>query len=708
MRLSKFIIVNLEPILQEWQKFAATLVPLEQKKDELLLRDHLKKMLEVIAADLAVPETAEKKSKKSKGHYTNSKKTFATIHGSDRLQSGFSLDAAIAEYRALRASVTRLWQEANIGQPESETTINDIIRFNEAVDQSISESVTSYSLEKEKQTRVFETILSSSPDLSFTFDLDGQFAYGNKALSDLFQLPPDQFLGKTFLDIDMPDAAELQRKIEHVIKTKEQFCGEMTFKETYGHWRFYEYIYVPVFDQKGKVEAVAGTARDITERKAVEEKNWQKANYDLLTGLPNRRLFQDRLEQDVTHAGRSGVPIALIFIDLDHFKDANDQFGHEAGDLLLRLVADRLRSCVRKTDTVARLGGDEFTVILQDLLDAERAEIVAEKILKELANPFQIFNHIVHISGSIGIAFSSQDANTPEQLIKNADHAMYVAKHAGRNRFSFFSPIPELSIAERLRLIVDLRLALPQRQLAVFYQPIFNLADGKIVSAEAFLRWHHPEIGMVLPEQFIDMAETAGLVTEMMEIGNFVFSEAAMRSREWCALSGIPFQISINMSALQFSVHPNTMNWGAFIKSIGLPLHSISVDIKEEVLLNMPAKLKDRIVDLHDAGIELAVQNFGIGNLTIGRLKKFPIDTIKINRLLVHEATANGESEMTAQQIIMQAHKAGWKVIAEGVEKIDQLDWLQEAGCDYAQGYLFSAPVRAEEFEKMLHYPSRA
>jgi len=703
MRLSKFITDNLEPILQEWQTFAATLVPAKYKADQDFLRDHVKQMLHTIAADLAIPESPVKKDEKSKGQRPPAKKTAASTHGSDRLTSGFSMDAAIAEYRALRASVTRLWQDAHIGQPPQTTHLDDIIRFNEAIDQAITESVMSYSFDKERQSRVFETILSSSPDLSFTFDLKGRFAYGNKALCSLVGLALDKLIGKNFLDLDVPHGAELLETINHVIKTKEHYSGEMMFKELSGQWGHYEYIYAPVLSKRGKVEAVAGTARNITERKAAEEKNWQKANYDVLTGLPNRRLFQDRLEQDLTRATRIGVPMALLFIDLDHFKQANDQFGHEAGDTLLRLVAERLRSCVRKTDTVARLGGDEFTVLLQDPTGTEHVELVAEKILHELANPFQIFNHAVRISGSIGIALSSREAGTPEQLMKNADQAMYVAKHAGRNRFSCFVPAQVHSEFDRLRLIADLHEALPQHQFTVVYQPVFNLTNGKIASAEALLRWHHPGIGMLLPGQFIDIAESAGLASELMEIGNFVFTEAAMRSREWSALLGSPFQISINMSAMQFSAHANTMNWGTYIKSLGLASNSISVDIKEAALLNAPKAVKDRIVELHEAGIALAVEDVGAGNLSVARLKKFSVDTIKIDPSLVRETSVDHRSQTATGNIIAQGQKLGWKVIAGGVEKIDQLDWLQEAGCDFAQGFLFAAPVQAEEFEKMLH-----
>ena len=245
----------------------------------------------------------------------------------------------MAEYRALRASVTRLWQKSLSNKPISDATICDLIRFNEAVDQAINESVTSYSFEKEQEVRVFDTSLSSSPDLSFTFSLDGRFAYANKALLELFGLTPDKMIGKRFLDLGLPNAGELQYHLDRVISTKKQIRGETPYASPSGDNVFFEYIFVPVLDRDGAIEAVAGTARNVTERKAIEDLNWQSANYDLLTGLPNRRLFLNRLERDVKHAERIGAQIALLFIDLDHFKKANDDFGHDAGDVVLRPVA---------------------------------------------------------------------------------------------------------------------------------------------------------------------------------------------------------------------------------------------------------------------------------------------------------------------------------------------------------------------------------
>ncbi|RZA09312.1 MAG: GGDEF domain-containing protein [Moraxellaceae bacterium] len=440
MRLANFILENLERILQEWQEFAATLVPLEQQADKELLRDHLKQMLEAIALDLAAPQTVSEADLKSKGlsDVPDEQETAASIHGLDRLSLGFSLDAAMAEYRALRASVTRLWKEALAGEPFSISMMDDLIRFNEAVDQAISESVTSYSSEKEQETRVFDTILSSSPDLNFTFDLHGRFMYANQALRNVFELPLTKIIGKTHADLKLPDSDDRQREIQQVIETKKQYRGENEHINAQGVKAFYDYILVPTLDKNGNVEAVAGTARNITERKAAEDLNWHKANYDLLTGLPNRRLFTDRLEQDIKHAERVGAQVALLFIDLDRFKAANDNFGHDAGDILLRLVAERIRACIRETDTVARLGGDEFMVILQGFADIGHVEVVAEKILETLASPFKIFENTADISSSIGIAFYPKDAATAEELQKNSDQAMYSAKAGGRNRFSFY------------------------------------------------------------------------------------------------------------------------------------------------------------------------------------------------------------------------------------------------------------------------------
>lgn len=450
MLLSKFILDNLETILQDWEAFAASLLPVDHDLNQVELRDHAKKMLQDIAEDLAQPETEKQEIAKSTGQ-SDSKSTAATEHGKERLGLGFSLNAALAEYRALRASVTRSWQKALIGKPQSPIAMADLIRFNEAIDQLINESATSYSFEKELQKRAFDAILSSLPNISFIVTLEGRFSYANKAAAELYGLPADQLVGKNFVDLDLTNAAELQQHIEVVISSKKQVEGEMSHAVPGGQTHYYDYIFVPAFDATGMVDAVAGTAYNITERKRREDQNWNKANYDSLTGLPNRQLFFDRMEQEIKHAERVGSRTALLFIDLDHFKAANDHFGHETGDILLRLVADRLRACVRESDTVARLGGDEFTVVIQDLADPQQAELVAAKILTELASPFQILNNTVRISASIGLTVAPQDARESADLIRNADKAMYTAKTAGGNQLIFFAQCPGESIGAQLQ-----------------------------------------------------------------------------------------------------------------------------------------------------------------------------------------------------------------------------------------------------------------
>ena len=265
--------------------------------------------------------------------------------------------------------------------------------------------------------------------------------YVNKAMSELFLLPQNQIIGKQFIDLDPRNGIEIQHQVEHAIRTKTELRGEINHQNSSGQIQFFDYLLVPVIDQEGTVEAVVGMARNMTERKQREDRIWYFANHDELTNLPNRRLFLDRLEQQIKYAVRVGACTALLFIDLDAFKEANDRFGHETGDRLLQLVADRLCLCVRDSDPLARLGGDEFCVILAGWIDIRSIELVAGKILTVLASPFSILNHTVQISASIGIALSPQDAGTPEDLIKKADQAMYAAKMAGRNQFRFFTSL---------------------------------------------------------------------------------------------------------------------------------------------------------------------------------------------------------------------------------------------------------------------------
>lgn len=441
IRLADFIRDHIDEILGEWEAFASTLVSTTDQTDSTMLVDHARAMLMTIAADLDEPQTRGEQKSKSVGLEGErpGRATPAVAHGAERLADGFSLDAAMAEYRALRASVVRRWQEANAEPIVPGSEIDDVIRFNEAIDQAICESVRSFSAEKDQQTRVFDAILSSSPDLSFTFDLDGLFQYANRALIDLIERPLDEIVGRDWAAFDLPDRLEFGRFIRAVVTSKVQVRGEMAYAPTARLGGVFEYILVPVLDTAGALERVAGTARDVTDRKFTENANWQKANFDALTDLPNRRLFHDRLEQDLELTKRTGVSLALLFIDLDRFKEANDAFGHHVGDGVLKLASERIRACVRATDTVARLGGDEFTVILKGAPTAKSASLVAEKIVRDLATSFAVSGQAVQISASVGIALTGPGAESADELMRNADLAMYEAKAAGSNQFRIFA-----------------------------------------------------------------------------------------------------------------------------------------------------------------------------------------------------------------------------------------------------------------------------
>ena len=432
----------MESILQEWQEYADSLQP-GKDMNKIELRDHAKAMLESIAKDLMTPQSVQQEVKKSKGHtgylgkYSKILDETAGQHAIGRFDSGFSIQNLVSEFRALRASVLRLWEKDP--QAAQLSDLNEISRFNESIDQALAESVDVYANQKERNIRLFETALLSSPDHNYILDLKGKFLYANKALADQCGKEVQQMLGKKIIEFGLIEVVEMEQSIKKVIQEKTAIRGEIRYRSQAGKTSFYEYILTPILDPAGEVEAIAGTERDVTERKSWEDAAWHRSNYDHLTELPNRSLFRDRLEQQIKNSERTGKLAALFFIDLDNFKEANDTLGHEAGDHLLQQAAARISACVRKNDTVARIGGDEFTVILTEFEQITHVKKMANKIIKELAKPFQVDGNKVTISGSIGISLIPQDATNPEDLISNADQAMYVAKNEGRNQFRFFS-----------------------------------------------------------------------------------------------------------------------------------------------------------------------------------------------------------------------------------------------------------------------------
>jgi diguanylate cyclase (GGDEF)-like protein/PAS domain S-box-containing protein len=469
--------------------------------------------------------------------------------------------------------------------------------------------------------------------------------------------------------------------------------------EAYLEWLAIE----TVFDSNGDVLRRIGLISDITDQKRAEETIWRQANYDALTELPNRRLFLDRLKHETVRAQRAGRLVALMFIDLDRFKDVNDTFGHHMGDLLLVEAARRISECVRVTDTVARLGGDEFTVIMSDLVHTDRVTQIAQEMIDSLAQPFSLRGEVAYVSASIGITIFPSDTQDVEVLLTNADQAMYVSKGLGRNRYSYFTGSLQSTAQTRLQLGKDLRTALSAGQLELYAQPIVDLASGRVVKAEALLRWRHPAYGMVPPMQFIPIAEESNLINE---IGEWVFRESAQTAKKWqeARQAGAPdapdaeyIQISVNKSPRQFLSGNTEETWVDYLKQLGLPTECIAIEITEGVLLHDRPEVARKLAQFHDAGIRVSLDDFGTGYSAMAYLKTFPIDYLKIDRLFVRDMATDPDAHAIVEAIIVMAHKLGLEVIAEGIETAEQRDMLKAAGCDYGQGFFFAKPMPAAD-----------
>ena len=455
-----------------------------------------------------------------------------------------------------------------------------------------------------------------------------------------------------------------------------------------------------IFNDDGDLQRYVSMGSDITNKVRSDELIWRQANYDFLTGLPNRYMFQDRLEQETRTSLRQGALLALLFIDLDHFKDVNDSLGHPVGDQLLVHAAERINGCVRDSDTVARMSGDEFTVILPRLAHTLDGEKVAEQIISALAEPYSINDQTIHVQASIGITFCPDDACEASQLIGNADQAMYESKTAGRNRLSYFTQSQHDEAQNRLKLLNDMRSAVESRQFELHFQPIINLATGNISKAEALIRWNHPERGMISPAEFIPLAEETGLI---VGIGDWVFREAAAKAKRWCELFNTVLQVSVNMSPVQFqSGALNMTDWLAYLQALGLGAKHLSIEITEGLLLNASDDVKAKLLRFRDAGIQVAIDDFGVGYSALSYLKRFDIDYLKIDQSFIQNLETDQNDLVLSEAIVIMAHKLGLNVIAEGVETEAQRRLLLKIGCDYGQGYLFSRPLPASEFEGFL------
>lgn len=430
------------------------------------------------------------------------------------------------------------------------------------------------------------------------------------------------------------------------------------------------------------------------ERRRAEERLTYLAHHDVLTGLPNRALFLDRLGQALHEAHRTGRLVGVAFLDLDRFKHINDSLGHATGDQLLKVVAARLAATVRRGDTVARHSGDEFTLILADVAHADDAARVAQKVLDHLAQPFEAAGRELFVSASLGIALYPGDARDAETLLRNADLAMYRAKEVGRNNYQFYTAEMTARAIDNLSLENALRHALERDELLLHYQPVVETATGRVVSVEALARWRHPQRGLILPDQFIPFAEETGLIAP---IGAWTLRTACAQCCAW-ERSGYPaLRMAVNLSARHFQEQDLAGAVLQVLHATGLPPQRLELEITESVLIQDADAAQAVLGTLRDAGIRLTLDDFGTGYSSLSYLKRFPLDTIKIDRSFVCDIPTDPDDATIATAIVAMAHRLGIQVIAEGVETPEQYEFLRAEGCDFMQGYLFSPPEPAEK-----------
>ncbi|WP_420598657.1 EAL domain-containing protein [Neptuniibacter sp.] len=555
----------------------------------------------------------------------------------------------------------------------------------------------------ETEMRLAAAVYGSLSEAVMVINTDFEIINVNQSFTVLTGYSHDEIIGQSPALIQSQATNENQQpeSLQHLWSDLYQgkWEGELNLCRKNGEEYTAKLSISSIYDSKNSVTHRVATFSDISERKRLDSLILKQANYDLLTGLPNRQLFQDRLSQGLHLAARKHKKLAILSLDIDKFKEVNDSFGHRIGDALLIEAATRLSRCIRETDTVARLGGDEFSIIMGDLDDLSTILPVANRILQVMAEPFQLNSSLAHVSASIGVAVFPDDATVDEELINDADNAMYAAKNQGRNQVHFFTKLLQEEINRKVYLNSELREALSNHQLSVFYQPIVDLNTGKLHKAEALLRWKHPVLGCVPPDEFIPIAEDSDQITI---IGDWVFHQVAQQALAWRSGYDSEFQISLNKSPAQFSRLYNQEVWINYLRRIGLHPNALVIEITEGLLMDGSEQINQQLIQLSDSGIDISLDDFGTGYSSLAYLKKFDVDYLKIDKVFVKDLKQGSDDMTLCEAIIVMAHKLGIKVIAEGIETEMQRDLLHAAGCDYGQGFLFSKAVPADQFEAIL------
>ncbi|MFN7098016.1 MAG: EAL domain-containing protein, partial [Gammaproteobacteria bacterium] len=550
----------------------------------------------------------------------------------------------------------------------------------------------------------YQLIINAAGEGIFGIDLEANISFINPAAEKNLGYESGKLIGKSLNTLIEQPVAEVeletpeQWKVQDIFDTCSQHNtfhkDDATFKRNDETLLPIEFTAAPIYDQHEQYNGIVFVFSDITLRKTVEEQLTNLALYDHLTKLPNRLLFEKTMSQSLARARRNNKLMALMFLDLDHFKDINDRLGHDVGDLLLKGVSDRLITCIRETDTVARLGGDEFAIILDEISATEDAAMIAEKIIHSLTPPFYLNGNEVFISTSIGIAVYPISGETAIALTKNADIAMYQAKQTGRDQYCFFTDIMNEQIRFRLEMVHSLRYSIDRNELELYYQPKLDLNTRKITGTEALLRWNHPVLGLLKPADFIQVAEETGLI---QKIGKWAIEEACRANKRWQDTGHTPCRVAVNLSSFQVVQDDIIEVIQDALTHSGLEPKYLEIELTETSLIANTEKSAKVLYKLHQIGVGITIDDFGTGYSSLYYLKKLPVDSLKIDQGFVRDITTDSNDAAIVKAVIGLAHNLELAVIAEGVEQPEQLKFLEEYACDQVQGFLFSNPLTEKE-----------